>query len=262
MKEELKYELIESYLNGDLKGEALSDFERELQTDSGLKAEVELHRDIEIAMINKKDIPFIQTMNDIHQKAATTTSQQEVTKMPGTGKIAKRPILRYIAIAAVAAALLLAIFGRQFLMQDISPMQLSENTIGTTLTLSTARSDDGATVDQLLKEGYDKLDKGQYAEALALLEQVKTDTPDADAALGTGYANLYLAQYDKAVSIFQNISNNKPGVKDIADWYLAHTYLRQGKKEDCKILLQEIISSKTVTPKRENQARELLDAIR
>lgn len=243
MKEELKYELIESYLNGDLKGEALSDFEQQLQIDTNLKTEVELHRDIEIAMIDKKDIPFIQTMNDIHQKA-------------------KRPILRYIAIAAVAAALLLAIFGRQLLMPDISPMQLSENTIGAAPTLNTARSDDGATVEQLLKEGYDKLDRGQYREALVLLEQVKIDTPDADAALGTGYANLQLAQYDKAVSIFQNIGNNNSGVKDISDWYLAHAYLRQGKKEDCRILLQEIISSKTVTPKRENQVRELLDAIR
>lgn len=264
MKEELKYELIESYLNGELLGQALTDFEQQLKTDTGLKAEVELHRDISIAMLDKKDIPFVQTMNEIHKEAIATEEELDAEKETDSkkdkppGRIMPR-IIRYAAIAA-AAALMLAFFGRQFLTPEINPVQLSESTISAP-TIA-VRSSDVPKEEELLRNAYRELDAAQYSAALTLFDKITTDTPWAEAAMGKGYAQLQLGNYDKAAAIFKNISQNNTKADDDANWYLAHTYLRNGKKEACAILLEEIILAENVTPKREKQAKELLKSIR
>ncbi len=256
MKEELKYELIERYLSGDLSGQELTDFKQQLDQDTDLKAEVELHRDIEIAMLDKEKIPFINRINNYHEEQF---QQEKTEKTTGNKKIARRRIISFAV--AIAAVLLLAFFGKNLLVPDLSPAQLSENTIGSMPSLSALRSTDGGNInDEILEKGFNELDKGNYSQAITYLQEIPAGT-EASAQLGIGYAYMQEGNYEQAISIFNNIRKNSPEIKDTADWYLAHTYLRQGKKADCVKILKNITLDKTVTQKRQKQAFDLLKSI-
>jgi len=250
---EIRFEQIENYLNGELTGIALTDFETQLKADPVLREEVELHRDIDIALMDDNEIPFIQTMRDIHEKQTETPVEEVDSK-----QLPRRRILRF-AIAA-AAAVLLAVFALPFLFPKPDAMQLSENTIGDAPTLEIQRSADGRmeTTKSLIAP-YQKIENGQYAEAIPELSKIYTATNDDEAALGLGYCHLQVKNYDNAIQIFKKIQTENGIESDTAAWYLAHSYLRKGNIQESKHILQKIISNNNVTLKRREQAKSLLD---
>ncbi len=261
---ETRFEQIEDYLNGQMTGTALAEFEAQLKSDPALQAEVELHRDVDIALMDEQDIPFVQTLNNIHSKASTqaeTTVQtpiEEVTTAPSS----RRRILRF-AIAA-AAAVLLAVFALPLLLPAPNPMTISENTIGGAPTLEIRRSTnptEATETEKSLAASYQKITDKDYAEAIPELTKIYESTDDNQAALGLGYCHLQVKNYDDAIQIFEKIQAKNAILSDTATWYLAHTYLRKGDIQESKNILQKIISSNNVTLKRREQAENLLNSL-
>lgn len=261
MNEATKFEQIEAYINDELTGTALAEFEAQLNGDPSLRMEVELHRDVDIALMGDEDIPFVQTLNEIH-KEATTTPEKVIPAKEDTSENLPPPkppirrIIRY-AIAAAAAVLLLVLF--RFLPFSTSPdiVQLSENTIGSPPALLDAGR--GTPDAEALVVLYQKIKDGQPAEAIPQLTEIYEKTGDNQAALGLGYCHLQVKNYDNAIQIFEQLEAQNSDLSGTATWYLAHTHLRNDDIKETKHILQKIISDNSVTLKRREQAKKLLN---
>jgi len=256
--DETKFQQIEDYLNGELTGTALSEFEAQLNSDPALKTEVELHRDIDIALMDEDEIPFVQTLRDIHAKApaeaeAATTPTKEDDSKPSL----YRRILPF-AVAA-AAAILIAVFVLPILFPAPDAMQLSENTIGDAPTLDIDRSTDMNETTKNLLASYQKIEGKQYADAIPELTKIYETTSNNQADLGLGYCHLQVKNYANAIGIFEEIQVKNDTLRDVATWYLAHAHLRNGNIQESKHILQKIISANNVTLKRREQAENLLN---
>jgi len=265
--DEIKFEQIQDYLNGKLEGKALAEFEAQLDIDAALKAEVELHRDIDIALMDDDEIPFLQTLRDVHAKAigAEEAAETPEEKVASDTKRPRPRILRFIA-AAAAVILLLVLFRLSpfFQSPDLPDIaQISEETIGKAPALvDIGRTTDGAptiienfvTPDQRIKDGY-------YAEAIPKLTKIYDDTGNDEVALVLGYCHLEVKNYDNATAIFKELEAKNSSLRDEATWYLAHSHLRKGDIRESKHILQKIISSNSVTLYRREQAENILNSL-
>jgi len=256
MNEAVKFEQIQSYLNGELEDTALAEFEAQMKSDPALKAEVELHRDIDVALMDDAKIPFIQSINKIHKTNQGVPEKQEQDKP----NILRRRILRYGGIAV--AAVLLGVFVLPRLFPSETPMQISENTIGDAFILDTKRSkSDGSDVTKEVGDINQKIIAGQYAEAIPLLNEFYGQTGDNDAALGLGYCHLQVKNYDNAIAVLKEVEAKESDEKDTAMWYLAHSYLRKGEKSTAEDILKQLIQHPKTAVNRSKQAKNLLDSI-
>jgi len=182
-----QYELIEQYLSGALTGEALNDFNARLNNDPAFKKEVALHRDIEIGLMEKEDIPFIKTLNDIHQKeTAETISDTESTQ--------SNIIFRYLKIVvSVAAVLIGGIFISQFLTQSPTPLALSEKMIGEPLEQRSVRN--STNKNEELDRAFQQIDNKNYKEAIStLLMLYENNINVKESGLALGYCYMLDAQ--------------------------------------------------------------------
>lgn len=255
------YEQIQDYLNGELRGTVLTEFEAKLKSDPALSAEVELQRDIDLALMDDSSIPFVQTLNDIHEEQMEKEHKQptEVTET----WFSRRRVLRYTAAVAVVG--LLAFFALPYLLPSPptqTAFQLSESSIGETPLLDTQRSGmDENDVTKKVEAINSKIENGEYEASIPLLEDLYRQTNDKSDALSLGYCHLQVKKYDKAISVFKEISSENSKVKDMAMWYMAHTYLRKGDKAAATDTLKKLITSSASTLIQKEKAKKLMHSI-
>lgn len=260
MNESVTFEQIQDYLSGELTGTVLTDFEAKLKSDPALKAELELQRDIDLALMDSSSIPFVQTLNKIHENQEGKEQQPpEVTET----WFSRRRILRYAAAAAAVG--LLAFFALPYLLPSPpaqTALQLSESSIGETPLLDTQRS--GTDINDVTKKVENinpKMENGQYESSIPLLENLYRQTNDTGDALSLGYCHLQVKNYDKAITVFKETSTGNSKVKDMAMWYLAHTYLRKGDKTAAIDTLKKLITSSASTLIQKEKAKKLMHSI-
>jgi len=267
-----KYELIEQYLSGTLKGEALNDFNAMLSNDPKFQKEIALHKDIEIGLMEQEDIPFIKTLNEIYENESAMSSTEK-TKEIYIGESIEHPqksepgkpktIVRYLKIVAAVAAILFAgIFINQFFKQSLSPIALSEKWIGEPLEQSSLRNQ--TTRNERLNNAYKEMESKNYEGAIKMLLDIyenKMDLPGSGLALG--YAYIQNSQHKEASEIFNQLLK-KTNLKnsDQINWYLAHSYLRNKQFSQSIAVLENMLSNPSVTPKKKEEAKVLMEAIR
>jgi tetratricopeptide (TPR) repeat protein len=146
--------------------------------------------------------------------------------------------LRWIAIAAVVAAVVFGVFISQ---KRESPEQLADQFIKTemkTLGLTMGREDE-------LQKGSNLYNQQKYTEALVIFENlIRTDSTNIQALENAGKACIQLAQYDKALTYFRSMDAHhiyaEPG-----KFYEALILLKRnqaGDKDQAKLILQEIVT--------------------
>lgn len=106
----------------------------------------------------------------------------------------------------------------------------------------------------LKAKAYRAYDARNYEEASKLFVAVLKEKDDAIVHLCLGNTWLALDKPDEAEKVFQHILESHGDLVTQAKWYLAMTFLRQGKIERTKATLWEISNSSTYG----KDARELL----
>ena len=130
MKNEKKYDLIESYLSGELSGEDLRNFEDQLKNDSDLQGELELHQQVADTLKGEKVHDLRQVLKDVDKGWKNKPEKNQ----------SKRFSLNYYRMSAVAAVLLLLVVAYQFFFPlgnsdldpnyfETYPMRLTERSI-------------------------------------------------------------------------------------------------------------------------------------
>ena len=248
---EINYEIISQYLNGELTGEALAAFEKQMQEDSELAAEVNIYRIIEA------DQSFF--IKNKAEKEKLAGSLEELNKDYFKKNEAKVIGINrwWYAAAAVAAAvvfiLILRPFGEEtfdnnklfaYYTKDVEPLSAVER---------------GANEDTLLLQAVNLFNKKDYKKSLPLLKNtLASDSAKTDLLIATGFCFLQINQYDSATKIFNYLVNGNTVYKNKATWYKALTFLKKNKIDSCYKILETL----PVDADNIKEARELMKKIK
>lgn len=229
---EINYERINDYLDGQLSGEDLLAFEKEMQLNAELAREVAL---------------FKTTGN---QLSAQLKNLEEKEKLAETLKgfnttyfkkpeVIVRSFGRWWYAAAVAAAIILFFIIRPFQHQALSNEALFTAYNKNVEELPGAER--GSQNDTVLQRATALYNKKDYASVLPLLQNVLAAKPgEIQLYLATGICYLQTGKYDSAINVFDTIANGNTVFKTEAIWYRALALLKQNKLADCRNALQSI----------------------
>jgi hypothetical protein len=230
----INYEIIQQYLHGELAGDALKAFEKELQTNTALANEVALFKTI--------DTDLAAQLKDKKEKQALTATLQNLNqvhfKKNSTRKIFVSKRWWYAATAAAAAIILIFIFkpgtAIHFNNEEVFATYLNKDI--DTLSFEQRGSNDSALINAATL-----FNKKKYTEALPLLQSITLkDSSDMQLTLATGFCYMQTSQANEALHVFNRISQGNSVFKYKAQWYTALVYLKQNKLNECVIALQAL----------------------
>jgi len=246
------YTLIDSYLKGELNGDVLKDFQRQLEASPELSQEVQLHRelyshfndespDYQIDNNKKKELEaYIES-----EKVKAFEAKLKVAKQNAEPNVSRQPAkIRSMRWIYAAAASILLLIGGYFLVNQNTTLQphnlyvqvvhekLSTTEMGTT----------EATLQTIEKH----FNQENYAEVLNLLPDFldnlpKTDKNYYDLLRTKGIAELETNQYEKALQTFNNLANSDALIAPQGEWYIVLSYLKKGDTLKFKTALEEYI---------------------
>jgi len=234
MADDTKYEQIEKFLAGTLSGDELEVFEKSLQSDAELQAEVDLHRQVGETLKGEKIHEFRDVLKTVDQK----------WENPQEKKTAKKFTLPFRSLLAAAAIALLLIFAYPFLFpkSDVSGSALFAANFEPYKMILNQRS--SGDEEDLMSQAVSAYEQKDYAKASSLFQKIQAEKTDADALrLYIGVAELSLGNADKAISELKIIVEAAPPLLvEQSRWYLALAYLKKGDNKNAIALLENIQS--------------------
>ncbi len=238
------YEKIEAYLSDSLSASERLDFEAKLQADPALAAEVELMKEMDIAISDKPILDFqklVQSEGEAFQK-------KHKAKEAPIKQIAKRNSRFYIGIAASLLFVIASIFflwnnqsssqlsGKELFAQHFDTYDLNQNLRGSDSVDETAFE---ASIQQYQNKDYNA--------ATTSFQQQVASAPN-DMVLSFCLANAALNQNPPAVKLaedqFRKIITNGESIYVLrSKWYLSLILLEKEKTAEAKTLLKELEQS-------------------
>jgi TolA-binding protein len=211
---------IERYNSGEMSGEELQWFRKELEGNEKLRAEVNLRKHTDNVLKN-------QNIISLRDKLAAIEKKREVI-IPA--RHAKKP--HYMLYAAAIASLIMIGSISLFSGKKLSSDEIMNRYYKTYEPTSGQRS--GLTETNadftLALEFYNTHD---YAKAAILFNKVVEGNPkDMQSTLLNGISNFENSKYPEAKKSFGNvISNNDNLYIDQAEWYLALCYVKTDERD-------------------------------
>ncbi len=248
------YTRIEDYLDDALDDQQRLAFEAEVRSDPALARQLSVVREARQRLIAQwanepADSALLNTLQQIgseHFKSENSSGQS------GGGRLFRLAPAWWAAAAALAATVVAAwLFLRppahERLFAQYGAFPEADFTV---------RGDAPGTNDLSAAEA--AFNGKDYIEALRLLQAYLAGHPeDTQARLHAGLCHLELKQYDQATAVFTEIGKSPNVWADEATWFLALTYLRQGKRDDCTRILKQISPDNG----RHEQAAELINKL-
>lgn len=242
--DELLYERIKRYQNGQMPESERLAFESQMDTDAAFAAEVATWAAIRQGLQEKGDATLHAELMDLgKQLLREQASAPDLTAQVNPQQTARRFTLpRWVyAAAALVLLLLIALPMYQRLNQ---PAYASADALYAEYfkqpPVQGVRDADAAP----WREAYEK---GQYAAVVAALEKSLADSSESRpsrAYLYLGLSHLALQQPQKAITAWQQEGQNSDEWPD-AQWYTALAYLKLGDTAQAKKRLQDIARDTT-----------------
>ncbi|SHM13512.1 hypothetical protein SAMN05444266_106484 [Chitinophaga jiangningensis] len=221
MNEQLHY--IDDYFTGALRPEEKAAFEQRCTSDQ------------EFA----RAVAFYLTARSVIKEAVHENKAAAFKKMPVSMAVAKRPVGRYLAVAATL--LLLVIAGWLYYKGSPAPSKLADSYIKENLSqLSVTMSSESDS----LQTGIAAYNKGDYAAAekiFTILSNTASVKTDAIKYLGIVY--LVTKRYDMAITQFDLLSQI-PLYANPGPFYKALALLQRGTPEDLQLAKKLLLEVK------------------
>lgn len=230
---EINYEIISQYVAGELNGAALEAFEKQMQENAELAAEVTIYRAIE------SDQLLITTYKE--EKAKLSESLQQLNTSYFKKKQSKVIQIKYwwYAATAVAAAVIIVLILRPFAGEDFNNEKLFAYYTKDIEPLSAGER--GTDNDTALLRIVNLFNKRDYEHSLPLLKNaLARDSSKTDLLIATGFCFLQINQPDSAIKIFNHIINGNTVYTNQATWYKALTLLKENKIDSCYKVLESL----------------------
>lgn len=242
-------EVIEKYIDGDLVGKELLDFQDLLSTDKDIARDYNLSLEINNAILEKDVMALRETMDYMYN------DETKVKRIPNVFSGRRK----YYAAASIA--LLVAAGG---LVQKLSAPSLDNNALYETYyapyDASITYRSGNTEVDMVLLKAMERYEEHDFANALVLFEEVvQSHEDDMAVKLYSGISYMEEEKYQKATSSFNKIIKNKDNLFiEQAKWYLSMCYIKTGKNSDASIILKELVLDRSTY---KDQANKILRQI-
>lgn len=244
---EAKYtEIIDKYLSGELKGQELNDFNEKLNSDSQLRLELNLEKELNVAIEDEKVIGFREQVTDVRASMKEEKEKDEnLSRVISFKKIDRQ---WYLLAASVALLFGLTIYFVFLFDQTYTNEELYAQYFKPYPSDISIRTTDQVNQDTVLL-GFMEYEKSNFDEAINYFNSVlENDSSNIPVCFYLGISYMETGAFLKAENCFRNIIENKFNIfSEEAKWYLALTWLKTDeKKQQQKIhqLLVEIISEK------------------
>ncbi len=240
MEAKINYsEFIDRYLDKNLSGPELNWFEKELDSNPELQAELKLQKELNEVLGQDDILDLREKLNVIH----------EMVDPEPEGKRIKRTLSgNWAGIAAACAVILVAI--GFLLTNSINPVQTAEELFDQHyepyIVPTNYRS--AAEINIVFHKALVEYGNQDYQKALQLFEEVLfEDESRMDVTLLTGISNLEIENYNKANNSFQKVIDHNDNLFiEQAEWYLALCYLKTGEQEKAHIQFGKIITDNSL----------------
>ena len=242
---ETKYtEIIDKYLNGELRGEALTAFKEKLKSDPVLQKELRLEQDINQIMSDEDALVFRQEVSDVRREMLEDKPNREPKPV--------KPLIspkKWMLIAA-SIIVLAGLIGYLYIMQNrsLSYDRLYASYYRPYPADVLERSDDQSMNNELIR-GLSAYKHGDFKTAKNLLgHYLKADSSNYAGHLFLGIACMETQSFPEAIRHFKIIidENNNLFIEQ-AQWYLALSYLKNSgdqHKGTIRELLQALSNTK------------------
>jgi len=219
MNKEDQTQLIELYLDGELQGDELTNFEMKIQEDREFNNEYKLHVAIRETLTNKE-------VNEFRDKLVRIGMQSENKREPFRLKpAALYSFLLFVVIATVSSYF---IFRTTYSNEEIFAQYYEHYTAG-----SVTRGLENGT-DDVFQLALKKYNNAQYKEAIKLFRQISdTSKLFISCEFFNGISYMELKNYKEAIHCF------KPVIKDAngfyyndAVWYMGLCYIKSDEMNE------------------------------
>lgn len=253
---------ISKYINGELTGAELAEFEKLLQQDKAFNDEVNFHKIVDETLaenyqatskINDSErLEFEGILSKVMQRDLVTELEEDdlnEQSTPNDTVTSNTLIRRLIPFAALAAAAAILFF-------MMSPPNLS-NLADQNYTHYNYDADHTLGPGDL-EEGINAYDNKNYKKALPIFNENLTG--DLKLHLAKGNAEYNLGKYEEAIETFNGVIE-RTGVasyRNYANWYIALTYLKKKDKNQSIKLLKKLPENSDFY----NQAQDLIKELK
>ena len=217
-------EELESYINSEFSNEELASFEAELTSNQKLQEEIDLIKNIDLAL-NETDVMKLRS-NLQHIAAEIDANKQ--TERSFAGKFnAKRIVLTTVAASLILLLGLTGILARQSSQNDI--YQKFYTKYEATGIVRSAN----VTTNQKLTEALQKYENQEYNAALDLFSEVLNK--DRNNMVGHFYTGVSLQEtgkYQNAIKEYETVIVDKDNLfTEQAQWYIGLCYLQTNENK-------------------------------
>ncbi|MFA8300157.1 MAG: tol-pal system YbgF family protein [Hyphomicrobiales bacterium] len=207
--------LIDQYLNNELQGEDLNEFNRLRETNSGLRKDIALHQDLDKYLSDFDAMSLSLTLSEI----MGDKNEAKVVDF------FKKNLLK----VAAAIAILFTVAGGYILHSSSSSKGIYNNYFNYEIPSFQTRSL-GSTKEANLDYGIYFLENKEFDKAISILEKIDNNSL---ATLYTGIAYMEKENFSDAMTKFQKIIDHKESIViDQALWYKALSLLKVKKEND------------------------------
>lgn len=231
-------ELIERYLNKELREAELNEFRDLLEKNPELKKEIELYAEINKALKEKDIMKFRMELESLHENSRKEFYRSKIMTL-----IKQR---QYVITSVAASIVVLLIIGGMLLFKGSS--QDNKDDVFTSYyqpeeAVTIVRS--GETSDNMtLKNAMMEYQGENYENAIKLFSQ-KPDNNLARFYMGLSY--LEIGKIDKAIDLFTSIIDHQENLfVEQAKWYLGLSYLKMDKTRQAEKVFKGIVNSDNI----------------
>ena len=217
-------EELESYIHSELSNEELASFEAELTSNQKLMDEIELIKNIDLAL---SETDVMQLRNNL-QNIASEIAANKQTERSFTGKFkAKRFVLSSVAASLILLLGITGILSRQSSQGDI--YQKFYNRYEATGIVRSAN----LTANKTLGEALQKFENQDYNAALDLFGKViTTDQNNMVGHFYTGVSLQETGKYQNAIKEYETVIIDKDNLfTEQAEWYIGLCYLQTNENK-------------------------------
>lgn len=234
---EFDYDMINSYLDGEMNAEEKNVFEEQMRQDAELKNEVDLLKDVNTTLKIKlhpgeNEMALRNSFQDLRGEYFSKKTEQ--------AKIIPLSRKRWItAVAAVFIMALLLTVWQPWKKEDLYKQYADIQMPGI--------AERGAAADSLLKLSVENFNNKKFAEAIPSFEAVLKDSAQRSAGSQNAFVQYYYAiallqngDIKKSRFQFTELYNGESLFKYDAAFFMALSYLKEKNKVVCKEWLNKI----------------------
>jgi tetratricopeptide (TPR) repeat protein len=260
-----KNEAIEKYLLGELKGEQLAAFREKLASDAGFQKEVALEQAIvrNLKAVGRSDLRmklerFHQEMDPVWETDEAEAAEPIPPPPPRPKPVIQLKIKRHILLVAASVALIIAstLTLRTINQTRNSPEAIFESYYEPYDNIAVMR--DVPTKIAIKNEAAMAYNERNYARSIQLFKIVLEKEKDEEALFYLGNAYLSANMPLEAISTFEAYLKDFEDYKTEAKWYLSLSYLKAGKDQKARKLLEELTEDRSPENPYRDKAAEIL----